>query len=65
MNYKIDACVLSWHLTLILHGQEWLTQCQDNVTEWDTGSRIGWSDFSIRLHYKVTMSAFVTLLCPC
>ena len=35
MDYEIDARrFLAWHATLIGYGKDWLTQCLDNVTEW-------------------------------
>ena len=33
-DLTIDAChLLAWHLTLIGYGNDWLAECQDNVTE--------------------------------
>ena len=56
MTYKIDTChYLAWCSALIGYGKDWLTQCQNNAIEWDTGSWcsgliIQWE------HYRVVMS---------
>ena len=63
MTYQIDTCCfLAWRSALI--GQDWLTQCQDNVTEYDIRSWCWWPDFIIGQHYKVTMSAHCHKLVP-
>ena len=39
MTHKIDTHhFLVWRSESIGHGKDWLSQCQDNVTEWDIGS---------------------------
>ena len=39
------------------YGKDWLSQCQDNVTEWEIGSWCWRLGFPIRQHYKVAVSA--------
>ena len=35
MTYTIYTCrFLAWCMAFIGHGNDWLVQCQDNVTEW-------------------------------
>ena len=36
---------------------EWLAQYQNNVTEWDIGSRCSWPDFPVGQHNKVVVCA--------
>ena len=46
MTYTIDICrFLTWHSELLALDKDWLTQCPDNVTEWDIGSRCQQPDF--------------------
>ena len=40
MAYQIGTCrFLAWHSALIGKGKNWLTLCQDSVTEWDIKSQ--------------------------
>ena len=58
LTYKIDTChFLAWLLLLIGYGNDWLTECQDNVTG------ILGHDFPLGLHYKVAMSAYCHNTC--
>ena len=45
-------------LSTIRIGKVWLTQCQDNVTEWDSKHvMVLMVGFPVGQHYKVAMSA--------
>ena len=40
-TYEIDTCrFLAWRSVLLEQGKDWLSQYQDNETEWDIGSCI-------------------------
>ena len=63
--------VQNWYLSLpslvlglIGKGKDCLAQCQDNVTEWDIGSYVLASDFPMRQHYRIIMSAHCHVLVP-
>ena len=55
-DFKIDTCHFpASRLALLGSSKDWLAQCQDNVTEWDT--RSWWPGFPVRQHYKIGMRA--------
>ena len=38
-DFSIDTCrFLVWCLALLGYGEDWLDQCQDNMTEWCVGA---------------------------
>ena len=48
-DFKIDTCrFLTWRLALLGLSKDWLAQCQDNVTEWDSRSRCWWPGVPVR-----------------
>ena len=52
MAYKIIVSLPSEALSIIGIVQYWLTQFQDNVTEW-----CWWPSLCVRQHYKAIMGA--------
>ena len=44
------------HSTLLSYGKDWLAQCQDNVTKWDSRSWCWRLGLPVGQHCKVTMS---------
>ena len=55
---KSDTCYfLVWCSALLGEGNEWLAQCQYNVTEWDIRSCCWRPSFLVWQHYEVIMTA--------
>ena len=51
MSCKADTCRnLAWCLALLRYGEDWLVQCQVNVTEWEIGSWCWWSPLLVEQH---------------
>ena len=64
-NLKIDTCrLLAWRSALLGSGKDWLAQCQDNATEWDSRSWCWQSDVPVRQHYEVALSVHCNKLVP-
>ena len=54
MTYKIGICrFLTSRSAILAEGKNWLSQCPDNVTEWDIRSGSG---LPVGQQYKVTLS---------
>ena len=66
MTYTIDNCrYAAWRLTYYIgQGQDWLAQCQNNVSVWDIRSWCWWPGFPVGQHYKFAMSAYCHKLVP-
>ena len=65
ITHKSDTChFLAQRSALLAQGNEWLAQCQDNVTGWDIGSWCCWSDFPMGQHHKVVMCVYCHKLVP-
>ena len=55
-TYCVHICgLLAWYLTLLQQRNDWFSQCQVNVTEWDIGSWWCWPHFQVGQHYKVAI----------
>ena len=64
-DFKFDTCrSLAWHSTLLGWGKDWLVQCQNNVTEWDSRSWCWWPGVPVTQYYKVAMSTHCHKLVP-
>ena len=54
MIYNIDTCIV-WCSANLGWGKNWLTHCQDNLTECEIGSWYRQPGIFVGQHYKVAM----------
>ena len=56
--FKIDTChFLARYSALLVCGNEWYAQCQDNVSNWGIRLQFCWPGSPVVQHYKVKMNA--------